>query len=202
MSVRTLKSVLEQHIAGLPGVLAVLIGRMTDGATIAEINYSGTHLDNDSLSSLGAYASDLLRANNRLCQVVDAASEADYLLAGSAKVRLVIKAFGKTPYFVLFLTKGSTNLKLVFERIKAILIDGKPLLPPVQDNTTSVAQLLLSYARRYAPDPNFVTLRLSLKTGLHRERLEKGQLDEREVRILYKGVADLLGVERLPVALP
>lgn len=137
-----------------------------------------------------------------MCQVVDPASEADYLLAGSAEVRLVIKAFSKTPYFVLFLTKGSTNLKLVFERIKAILADGKPLLPPVQDNTTSVAQLLLSYARRYAPDPNFVALRLSLKTGLDRERLEKGQLDEREVRILYKGVADILGMERLPVALP
>ncbi|HIK24771.1 MAG TPA: hypothetical protein IGP91_02750 [Thermosynechococcus sp. M46_R2017_013] len=202
MLVRTLNSVLEQHIAGVPGVLAVLIGRMTDGATIAEINYSGTYLENDSLNSLAVYASDLLRANNRMCQVVDPTSEADYLLAGSAEVRLVIKTFSKLPYFVLFLTKSSTNLKLVFERIKAILADGNPLLPPVQKNTTSAAQLLLSYARRYAPDPNFVTLRLSLKTGLHRERLEKGQLDEREVRILYKSVADMLGVERLPIALP
>ncbi|MFN4067507.1 MAG: hypothetical protein ACK4K5_09885 [Thermosynechococcus sp.] len=199
---RTLKSVLEQHIAGLPGVLAVLIGRMTDGATIAGISYSGNHLENDSLNSLGAYASDLLQANNRVCQVVDSASEADYLLAGSAEVRLVIRAFSKAPYFVLFLTKGSTNLKLVSERINAILADGKPLLPPVQDNTTSIVRLLLSYARRYAPDPHFVTLRLSLKTGLNRGRLEKGQLDEREVRILYKGVADLLGVERLPITLP
>ncbi|BCX12767.1 MAG: hypothetical protein KatS3mg067_1705 [Thermosynechococcus sp.] len=202
MFVRTLNSVLEQHIAGVPGVLAVLIGRTTDGATIAEINYSGNSFESDSLSSLGVYASDLLQANSRVCKLVDAASEADYLLAGSTAVRLVIKAFSETPYFVLFLTKANTNLKLVFERIKAILADGKPLLPPVQDNSSSVAQLLLSYARRYAPDPNFVTLRLSLKTGLHRERLEKGQLNEQEVRILYKAVADLVGMERLPVASP
>ncbi|MEN9213522.1 MAG: hypothetical protein Q6L68_09845 [Thermostichus sp. DG02_5_bins_236] len=163
---------------------------------------SSDSLEKAALDSLGTYASDLLRANNRVCQVVGSASEADYLLAGSAEVRLVIKAFSKTPYFVLLLTKSSTNLKLVLERINAILVDGKPLLPPVQDQAVSTAKLLLNYARRYAPDPNFVTLRLSLKTGLNRERLEKGELNEQEVRILYKAVADILGTERLPIALP
>jgi hypothetical protein len=103
---------------------------------------------------------------------------------------------------VLLLTRSITDLRAISERIKAILIDGKPLLPPVQDSTMSVAQALMDYAKRYAPDPNFVALRLSLKTGLDRNRLEKGALSRQELRILYKAVADLLGRERLPIAMP
>jgi hypothetical protein len=45
-------------------------------------------------------------------------------------------------------------------------------------------------------------MRLSLKTGLDRNRLEKGTLTRQELRILYKAVADLLGRERLPIAMP
>jgi hypothetical protein len=123
MAIRTLSSVIEQHIAGLPGLIAVLIGRATDGATVAKVTY----------------VSD---------------------------------------------------------------IDGKPLLPPVQDTTASTAQALMSYAKRYAPDPNFVMLRLSLKTGIDRIRLEKGTLNPQELRILHKAVSEVLGVERLPIALP
>jgi hypothetical protein len=123
-------------------------------------------------------------------------------LAGTSALRVVIKAFPKSPYFVLLLTRSITDLKAISDRIKAILIDGKPLLPPVQDSAMSVAQALMDYAKRYAPDPNFVALRLSLKTGLDRNRLEKGTLTRQELRILYKAVADLLGRERLPIAMP
>ena len=151
---------------------------------------------------MGTYAGDLLQANSRLCQTVSPDQEADYLLAGTPALRVVIKAFPKSPYFVLFLTRSHTDLKAISERVKAILIDGKPLLPPVQDTTTSTTQALVSYARRYAPDPNFVAMRLSLKTGLDRNRLEKGTLTRQELRILYKAVADLLGRERLPIAMP
>jgi len=151
---------------------------------------------------LGTYAGDLLQANSRLCQTVSPDQEADYLLAGTPALRVVIKAFPKSPYFVLFLTRSHTDLKAISERVKAILIDGKPLLPPVQDTTASTAQALMSYAKRYAPDPNFVALRLSLKTGLDHSRLEKGALSRQELRILYKAVADLLGRERLPIAMP
>jgi hypothetical protein len=202
MAVRTLSSVIEQHIAGLPGLIAVLIGRTTDGATVAEVTYASDAQQEQSLELLGLYASDLVQANSRLCQNVSSNQEADYLLAGTAAMRVVIKAFPKSPYFVLFLTRSTTDLKAISERVKAILIDGKPLLPPVQDTTASTAQALMSYAKRYAPDPNFVALRLSLKTGLDRNRLEKGTLTRQELRILYKAVADLLGRERLPIAMP
>ncbi|MEN9223771.1 MAG: hypothetical protein Q6M04_15150 [Thermostichus sp. BF3_bins_97] len=198
--VRSLNSVLEQHLAGLPGVLAVAIGRGTDDATVAEINYGTIDFTDPELRSLTSYASDLLRANTQFCHLFDNKAAAENLLAGSSSLRLVIKAFPGSPYFVLMVTKTSTELKLVIERLKAILMDAQPLLPPIQDGVVSTAQQLLSYARRYAPDPNFVVLRLSLKTGLHRERLEKGSLNQSEVRILYRGVADLLGVERLPIA--
>jgi hypothetical protein len=202
MAVRTLSSVIEQHIAGLPGLIAVLIGRTTDGATVAKVIYASDAQQEQSLELLGLYASDLVQANSRLCQNVSSNQEADYLLAGTAAMRVVIKAFPKSPYFVLFLTRSTTDLKAISDRIKAILIDGKPLLPPVQDSTMSVAQALMDYAKRYAPDPNFVALRLSLKTGLDRNRLEKGTLTRQELRILYKAVADLLGRERLPIAMP
>jgi hypothetical protein len=202
MAVRTLSSVIEQHIAGLPGLIAVLIGRTTDGATVAKVTYASDAQQEQSLELLGLYASDLVQANSRLCQNVSSNQEADYLLAGTAAMRVVIKAFPKSPYFVLFLTRSTTDLKAISERVKAILIDGKPLLPPVQDTTASTAQALMDYAKRYAPDPNFVALRLSLKTGLDRNRLEKGTLTRQELRILYKAVADLLGRERLPIAMP
>ncbi|MFT0796907.1 hypothetical protein NW827_10420, partial [Synechococcus sp. H70.1] len=64
------------------------------------------------------------------------------------------------------------------------------------------AQALISYAKRYAPDPNFVMLRLSLKTGIDRNRLEKGTLNSQELHILHKAVSDVLGVEHLPIAFP
>ncbi|MFT0796731.1 hypothetical protein NW827_09480, partial [Synechococcus sp. H70.1] len=105
---------------------------------------------------MGTYASDLLQANNRLCQTVSPEEEADYPTAGSSQVRVILKSFPKSLYFVLFLTRSIIDLKAISERIKAILIDGKPLLPPVQDDTLSTAQALISYAKRYAPDPNFV----------------------------------------------
>ncbi|MCS7226150.1 MAG: hypothetical protein NZ821_04075 [Gloeomargarita sp. SKYB31] len=194
---RTLESVLQQHVAGLPGVLAVLIGRTTDDQTIAEINYDPEAVAD--IHSLGAYASDLVRTNVRFCQLFDAQAMADYILAGSGRIRLLVKAFPKSPYFVLMMTKVTTELKLVIERLKAILLDAQPLLPDPTDTTKSTAQLLLDYARRYAPDPNFVLLRLSLKTGLDPEKLAKGHLSANEVRLLYRGVAELLGVERLPI---
>ena len=202
MAIRTLSSVIEQHIAGLPGLIAVLIGRATDGATVAKVTYVSDSQEEQALERLGTYAGDLLQANSRLCQTVSPDQEADYLLAGTPALRVVIKAFPKSPYFVLFLTRSITDLKAISDRIKAILIDGKPLLPPVQDSAMSVAQALMDYAKRYAPDPNFVALRLSLKTGLDRNRLEKGTLTRQELRILYKAVADLLGRERLPIAMP
>ncbi|MFS8899839.1 hypothetical protein [Synechococcus sp. B60.1] len=202
MAVRTLQSVIEQHIAGLPGLIAVLIGRVTDGATVAKVTYASDSQEEQALERLGTYAGDLLQANSRLCQTVSPGQEADYLLAGTPALRVVIKAFPKSPYFVLFLTRSITDLKAISDRIKAILIDGKPLLPPVQDDTLSTAQALISYTKRYAPDPNFVMLRLSLKTGIDRNRLEKGTLNRQELRILYKAVADLLGREHLPIALP
>ncbi len=202
MAIRTLQSVIEQHIAGLPGLIAVLIGRRTDGATVAKVSYASDAQGEQALDLLSPYASDLLQANTRICQAVSPKEEADYLMAGSPQVRLTLKAFPKSPYFVLFLTKPSTDLKAISERIKAILIDGKPLLPPVQESTLSVAQALLDYAKRYAPDPNFVMLRLSLKTGIDRNRLEKGSLSPHELRLLHKAVSDLVGTERLPIALP
>ncbi|MFS8852782.1 hypothetical protein NW832_08310 [Synechococcus sp. R5-16] len=202
MAIRTLSSVIEQHIAGLPGLIAVLIGRATDGTTVAKVTYVSDSQEEQALELLGTYASDLVQANSRLCQLVSSDQEADYLLAGTSALRVVIKAFPKSPYFVLLLTRSITDLRAISERIKAILIDGKPLLPPVQDSTMSVAQALMDYAKRYAPDPNFVALRLSLKTGLDRNRLEKGALSRQELRILYKAVADLLGRERLPIAMP
>lgn len=202
MAIRTLSSVIEQHIAGLPGVVAVLIGRATDGTTVAKVTYVSDSQEEQALERLGTYAGDLVQANSRLCQLVSSDQEADYLLAGTSALRVVIKAFPKSPYFVLFLTRSITDLKAISDRIKAILIDGKPLLPPVQDSAMSVAQALMDYAKRYAPDPNFVALRLSLKTGLDRNRLEKGALSRQELRILYKAVADLLGRERLPIAMP
>ncbi len=202
MAVRTLQSVIEQHIAGLPGLIAVLIGRVTDGATVAKVTYASDSQEEQALERLGTYAGDLLQANSRLCQTVSPGQEADYLLAGTPALRVVIKAFPKSPYFVLFLTRSITDLKAISDRIKAILIDGKPLLPPAQDSTMSAAQALLDYAKRYAPDPNFVALRLSLKTGLDRNRLEKGTLNRQELRILYKAVADLLGREHLLIPLP
>ncbi|MFS8887054.1 hypothetical protein NW823_01650 [Synechococcus sp. R55.1] len=202
MAIRTLSSVIEQHIAGLPGLIAVLIGRATDGTTVAKVTYVSDSQEEQALERLGTYAGDLLQANSRLCQTVSPDQEADYLLAGTPALRVVIKAFPKSPYFVLFLTRSITDLRAISERIKAILIDGKPLLPPVQDSTMSLAQALMDYAKRYAPDPNFVALRLSLKTGLDRNRLEKGTLTRQELRILYKAVADLLGRERLPIAMP
>ncbi|HIK21631.1 MAG TPA: hypothetical protein IGR15_11410 [Synechococcus sp. M44_DOE_062] len=202
MTIRTLSSVIEQYIAGLPGLIAVLIGRATDGATVAKVTYASDSQEEQALELLGTYAGDLLQANSRLCQTVSPDQEADYLLAGTPALRVVIKAFPQSPYFVLFLTRSITDLKAISDRIKAILIDGKPLLPPVQDSTMSVAQALMDYAKRYAPDPNFVALRLSLKTGLDRNRLEKGTLSRQELRILYKAVADLLGRERLPIAMP
>ncbi|MFS8861039.1 hypothetical protein NW852_11145, partial [Synechococcus sp. H60.1] len=161
MAVRTLQSVIEQHIAGLPGLIAVLIGRVTDGATVAKVTYASDSQEEQALERLGTYAGDLLQANSRLCQTVSPGQEADYLLAGTPALRVVIKAFPKSPYFVLFLTRSITDLKAISDRIKAILIDGKPLLPPVQDDTLSTAQALISYTKRYAPDPNFVMLRLS-----------------------------------------
>ena len=202
MAIRTLQSVIEQHIAGLPGLIAVLVGRVTDGKTIAKVTYASDAQEEQALELLGTYASDLLQANNRLCQTVSPEEEADYLTAGSSHVRVILKSFPHSPYFVLFLTRSIIDLKAISERIKAILIDGKPLLPPVQDGTLSTAQALISYAKRYAPDPNFVMLRLSLKTGLDRNRLEKGTLNSQELRILHKAVADLLGREHLPIALP
>ncbi|MFS8880272.1 hypothetical protein [Synechococcus sp. H55.11] len=202
MAIRTLQSVIEQHIAGLPGLIAVLIGRVTDGKTVAKVTYASDTQEEQALELLGTYASDLLQANNRLCQTVSPEEEADHLTAGSSHVRVILKSFPKSPYFVLFLTRSIIDLKAISERIKAILIDGKPLLPPVQDDTLSTAQALISYAKRYAPDPNFVALRLSLKTGLDRNRLEKGTLNRQELRILYKAVSDVLGVEHLPIALP
>jgi len=202
MAIRTLSSVIEQHIAGLPGLIAVLIGRATDGTTVAKVTYVSDSQEEQALERLGTYAGDLVQANSRLCQLVSSDQEADYLLAGTSALRVVIKAFPKSPYFVLFLTRSITDLKAISDRIKAILIDGKPLLPPVQDSAMSVAQALMDYAKRYAPDPNFVALRLSLKTGLDRNRLEKGTLTRQELRILYKAVADLLGRERLPIAMP
>ncbi|MFS8866476.1 hypothetical protein NW841_08955 [Synechococcus sp. H60.3] len=202
MAIRTLQSVIEQHIAGLPGLIAVLIGRVTDGKTVAKVTYASDTQEEQALELLGTYASDLLQANNRLCQTVSPEEEADYLTAGSSHVRVILKSFPKSPYFVLFLTRSIIDLKAISERIKAILIDGKPLLPPVQDDTLSTAQALISYAKRYAPDPNFVMLRLSLKTGIDRNRLEKGTLNSQELRILHKAVSDVLGVEHLPIALP
>lgn len=47
-----------------------------------------------------------------------------------------------------------------------------------------------------------MALRLSLKTGLDRNRLEKSTLTRQELRILYKAVAELLGREHLPIAMP
>jgi len=202
VTIRTLVSVVEQHIAGLPGLIAALVGRVTDGVAVARVAYTNDVQEEISLEQLGNYAADLIQANNRLCQSASPDQEADYLLAGTSGLRVVIKAFPKSPYFVLFLTRSHTDLKAISERVKAILIDGKPLLPPVQDTTASTAQALMSYAKRYAPDPNFVALRLSLKTGLDHSRLEKGALSRQELRILYKAVADLLGRERLPIAMP
>ncbi|ABD00943.1 hypothetical protein SYN63AY4M2_07440 [Synechococcus sp. 63AY4M2] len=202
MAIRTLQSVIEQHIPGLPGLIAVLVGRVTDGKTVAKVTYARDAQEEQALELLGTYASDLLQANNRLCQTVSPEEETDYLTTGSSHVRVILKSFPKSHYFVLFLTRSITDLKAISERIKAILIDGKPLLPPVQDGTLSTAQALISYAKRYAPDPNFVMLRLSLKTGIDRIRLEKGTLNPQELRILHKAVSEVLGVERLPIALP
>ncbi|MEN9207605.1 MAG: hypothetical protein Q6L50_01520 [Gloeomargarita sp. GMQP_bins_120] len=195
---RSLESVLQQHVAGLPGLLAVLIGRTTDDRTLAEINYDPEAVAD--IHSLGAYASDLVRTNARFCQLFDPQTTADYILAGSGRIRLLVRAFPRSPYFVLMMTRATTELKLVTERLKAILIDAQPLLPDPTDQVKSRAQLLLDYARRYAPDPNFVLLRLSLKTGLHPDKLAKGHLTANEVRLLSQGVKELLGVERLPIA--
>ena len=100
MAIRTLSSVIEQHIAGLPGLIAVLIGRATDGTTVAKVTYVSDSQEEQALERLGTYAGDLVQANSRLCQLVSSDQEADYLLAGTSALRVVIKAFPKSPYFV------------------------------------------------------------------------------------------------------
>jgi hypothetical protein len=83
-------------------LIAVLIGRATDGATVAKVTYVSDSQEEQALERLGTYAGDLLQANSRLCQTVSPDQEADYLLAGTPALRLSSKRFPKAPTLSCF----------------------------------------------------------------------------------------------------
>jgi predicted regulator of Ras-like GTPase activity (Roadblock/LC7/MglB family) len=59
---------------------------------------------------------------------------------------------------------------------------------------------LLEFFHRYAPDPHAATLRLSLRTGIGLEQLERPEgLSEDQVEALASAVRDILGQEQLGV---
>lgn len=195
---RTLDSVLQQHIAGLAGVQAVVLGNSMTGKALCAINYSSHYQDDN--DSIAGYATDLLQANARFCHIFSPDSAIDYVMGGSKDNKLLVRAIPDSPHFVSFVVSSQTAIKHVLPRVQAIIVDSKPLLPSMAEQQNSQAKALVDYAKRYAPDPAFVMMRLSLKTGIAVERLEKANLQENEIHVLHGSIKDILGTEHLPVA--
>lgn len=82
-----------------------------------------------------------------------------------------------------------TGLRTEFDRPSASLHAGPPR-----------AARLLEFLRRYAPDPHVTLLRLSLRTGIPLDQLDRPEeLNESQVEKLADSVRDMIGQEQLGV---
>ncbi len=73
-------------------------------------------------------------------------------------------------------------------------------LTPAKTPQRPRAVRLMEYFRRYAPDPHAASLRLSLRTGLSLDVLDKPErLDDAQVEALAAAIRDILGQEQLGI---
>lgn len=196
---RNLDQILEEHSQGLNGIHIALIGNSSEGTVLAAKNcLENKDLDIDAVA---AYASDLINANERFCHIFDPGTVVDFVLGGSKDNRLLMRAIPKTPYFVVFVIDSKTAMKDVLPRLNKVLKESQATLPAATTEEKNKAQALVEYAKRYAPDPTFVLMRLALKTGIAPNRLERAELEDSELQPLYDGIKDILGIERLPISI-
>ena len=196
---QNLDQILEVYSQGLDGIHVVLVGNSSEGTVLAANNCSGK--DDLDIDAVAAYASDLINANERFCHIFDPGTAVDFVLGGSKDNKLLMRAVPNTPYFVVFVVDSKTAMKQVLPRLNKVLKESKATLPAIVSEEKNKAQALVEYAKRYAPDPTFVLMRLALKTGIAPNRLERAELEDSELQPLYDGIKDILGIDRLPISL-
>jgi len=77
---------------------------------------------------------------------------------------------------------------------------SSPSLSAVDTKARPRSVRLLEFFRRYAPDPHASMLRLSLRTGISLDQLERPEaLDEAQVEVLAGSVRDILGQDNVGV---
>lgn len=196
---QNLDQILEEHSRGLDGIHVALVGNSAEGTVLAAKNcLENKDLDIDAVA---AYASDLINANERFCHIFDPGTAVDFVLGGSKDNKLLMRAIPDTPYFVVFVVDAKTTMKDILPRLNKVLKESEATLPAAVTEEKNKAQALVEYAKRYAPDPTFVLMRLALKTGIAPNRLERAELEDSELQPLYDGIKDILGIERLPISI-
>ena len=74
------------------------------------------------------------------------------------------------------------------------------VIDPVSESSRPRAVRLLEFLHRYAPDPHVSLLRLSLRTGIALEKLDRPELlSQEQVEAMATSVRDIIGQEQLGI---
>ncbi len=148
---------------------------------------------------VASYFGDLVRANREGLKALESWSSDMQVTIESADALVVLKELrGDFVVSLVFERRVPLGMVRLYTRRLLERLDG--VLPAVEVHERPAAVRALEFVQRYAPDPHAVMLRMSLKTGLPLEQLERpDQLDEAQTQAVLDAARDVLGLEQLPV---
>src|SRR5690606_8086715 len=178
----------------IPGMRAVLITAMPDCLLYASWIHDRYEFAADEVAS---YFGDLMRANRSGLKALGSWSAEMQVTIESADAVVMLREI-RSDFVCGCLFDSNVALGMVRLHLKQLIATLEQELPQVQVTDQSRAARVLAFLERYAPDLHAVMLRVSLRTGLPKERLEMpNTLAEDETRRIEQAACDILGLPEL-----
>ena len=148
---------------------------------------------------VASYFGDLVRANREGLKALRSWSAEMQVTIESADLQLILKEV-RDDFVVALAFERSAPLGMIRLHTRRVLERLAHVLPRVEVEERPRSVRILEFLERYAPDPHAVLFRVSLRTGIELEKLQRpDNLDTDKVAMLEQSVKDILRLERLAI---
>ncbi len=187
---------LRELVEDVPGLFALFLTLMPD-CLLYDSWVDHQHQD-WAPEDVASYFGDLVRANREGLKALQSWSSDMQVTIESADALVVLKEL-RGDFVVSLVFERKTPLGMVRLYTRKLLERLQDTLPQVESHERSPAVRALEFVQRYAPDPHATMLRMSLKTGLTMEQLERpDELDDDQRQAIIDATEDILGLEHIP----
>lgn len=185
---------LQELVADIPSIRGVFITVMPD--CLLFDSWVGTNSD-WTPEDAASYFGDLVRANREGLKALSAWSSEMQVTIEAADVLLLVREV-RTDFVVTCAFDNRVSLGMARLHLKRLLVQLEEMLPVVDVAERPRAVRILEFLGRYAPDAHAVLKRVSLRSGITLEDLQRPEsLSDQRVQALEGSVKDILGLENL-----